>query len=334
MSKVEEHMSLNSNDVEQTQQGTVFKKSQGYYTVNAGGRTVLCTLSSRLRKQLVYSTNNPSSVRRRVVAVEDIGAIDPVAIGDVVRFSDGSNGSGMITEVLPRRSALARRAAGRKPLEQVIVANVDQIVAVFAAAQPSPKWELVDRYLAGTESAGLPAVVCMTKLDLVTDEQIAPELETYRRIGYASVLTSAMTGMGIEQFKDVLQDRVSVFVGPSGVGKTTLLNAIQPGLGLRVNEVSRYSNKGKHTTTYLEMFSLDTGGSIVDTPGMREFALWDIENDDLASLFPEMRPYLGRCRFGLDCSHSHEPGCAIKEAVEVGEITARRYQSYLRMKDG
>ena len=310
--------------------GKVFKKSLGQYVVESDGKTVVCAISSRLRKELIYPTSSPfSGTLRRVRSVDDIREVDPVAIGDTVCFIDAGDETGMITEVLPRKNKFVRGARGKA---QVIVANVDQVVPVFAAAQPAPKWNLLDRYLAAAESVGIPALICVTKMDLVDRDALLGDLEPYQAIGYGIILTSATTGEGIEAFKEALKGRVSVLAGKSGVGKTTLLNAVQPGLGLRVNEVSQATGKGKHTTTSLEMFALDFGGSVVDTPGMREFGLWDVDGSDLATLFPEMRPYIGRCRFGASCQHLHEPGCAIKEAVEAGDIDRRRYQSYLRMK--
>ncbi len=312
--------------------GMVFRKSQGRYSVSTDDGTAECSISSRLRKYLEYPIAAPWSIRPHVVAVHDIREVDPIAVGDIVRFVDAGDGTGVIVEVLPRKSELARRAAGKKPLKQVIVANVDQVVVVFAAAQPKPKWEALDRYLAVAEASELPAVVCITKLDLGT-RNVEKEVQDYQRIGYRAILTSAMTGMGLAELGQTLRGRVSVLAGPSGVGKTTLLNTIQPGLGLRVAEVSRSTGKGRHTTSHLEMFSLDDGGSVVDLPGMRELGLWDVGGADVDGLFPEMRPYIGRCRFGLDCSHTHEPGCAIKDAVESGSISERRYRSCLRMRE-
>jgi ribosome biogenesis GTPase len=157
-------------------------------------------------------------------------------------------------------------------------------------------------------------------------------IQLYRDIGYEVVRTSALTGEGLGEFRNALKDKVSVFVGKSGVGKTTLLNAIQPELGLAVQKVSAKSGKGKHTTSNLEMFELSFGGFLIDTPGMREFGLWNAEDTDMASLFREMRPYLDECRFGSGCSHSHEPGCAVKEAVESGRVSQSRYESYLKMR--
>jgi ribosome biogenesis GTPase / thiamine phosphate phosphatase len=312
--------------------GTVFKKTLGHYGVSVDGAMIDCELSNRLRKILIYPIADPSSLRPRVVSVADIRAVDPVAIGDVVALIPAGDGAGLIVGVEERSNALIRRAAGNKPLEQVIVANVDQAVAIMAAAQPAPKWELLDRYLVAAESCGIPARICITKLDLADRSQLEAEIAVYRRIGYAVLLTSTLSGEGVEELKAAFAGQRSVLIGKSGVGKTSLLNALQPGLGLRVNEVSRSSSKGKHTTTHLEMFPLSIGGSVVDTPGMREFALWNIADRELAEYFPEFRPLLGECRFGASCSHDHEPGCGIKAAVADGRISARRHQSYLRMK--
>lgn len=315
--------------------GTVLKKSQGIYFVRRDGQVLPCAISSKLRKQLIYPTAAPAGPGRKgraVVAVEDIAAVDPVAVGDVVGFLDAGDGTGLITAVLPRRNQIARPAAGRKPLDQVIAANVDQIVAVMAAAQPAPKWELLDRYIAAAELAGIPTLVCVTKIDLIAPGALADEVDVYRRLGYTVLLSSTLTGVGIENVRHALKDRVSVMVGKSGVGKTSLLNALQPGLGLRVNAVSQLTEKGKHTTSHLEMFDLDFGGHIVDTPGMREFGLSGRDELDLAYGFVEMRPYLGLCKFGADCAHEREPGCAIRTAVATGAITDRRYESYLRMR--
>ena len=331
---------LSSSDppTSSTFQGIVFKKSQGNYFVHADGRTVTCAISNRLRKVLVYPTAAPTSLHHRVREVKNIQSVDPVAVGDVVQFADAGHATGLITEVLPRKNKLVRRSAvpmpGAHAFEQVIVANVDQVVAVMAAANPVPKWELLDRYLAAAEAAGIPALICLTKTDLMDGVELRDELSNYRRLGYPMALSSAETGEGIEALKSALAGRVSVFVGKSGVGKTTVLNAIQPGLGLRVNEVNRVTGKGKHTTTHLEMFDLDFGGQVVDTPGMREFGLWQFDDEELGHAFVEMRPYLGVGKFGVDCTHDHEPGCAVKAAVEADAISPRRYQSYLRMREG
>ena len=255
----------------------------------------------------------------------------------------------MIVSVLPRQNKIARRSAvpmpGAHPFEQVIAANLDQVVPVFAAAEPALKWNMLDRYLVSAASSGIPALICITKLDLAPSDPQAEfwqELEYYRRIGYPLISISALTGHGLEELRQALSGRLSILLGKSGVGKTTLLNALQPGLGLRVNAISQATGKGKHTTTHQEIFTLPPGagnpetdfaGAIVDTPGVREFGLWDVSPDELALYFPELRQFLGRCRFGLGCSHDEEPGCAIRKAVMDGQVSPRRYQSYLRLRE-
>jgi len=318
--------------------GIVFKKSTGNYAVNVNGQTVMCAISSKLRKVLIMPTADRSSVPyQKVQAVRDIEAVDPVAVGDVVSFIDNGDSTGLIMEVHERKNALTRRAPGPKPLEQVIVANVDQVMIVFAAAQPRPKWNMLDRYLASAEASEVPAVICITKIDLVRgkrdETEIIEEVQNYRAMGYTVLVNSASTGVGVYEFEQAIVGRTSALVGMSGVGKSSLLNAVQPGLGIRVNEINTNLDKGRHTTTHLEMFALDKGGAVVDTPGMKQFGLWDVEPEEVALLFAEMRPFVGTCKFGLKCTHTNEPGCGIVRAVLDGDISARRHQSYIYMRD-
>jgi ribosome biogenesis GTPase len=272
-----------------------------------------------------------------VQEVREIEHVDPVAIGDRVRFVDAGESRGMIVEILPRTSKLSRPAPvpGQRVFEQVIVSNADLIVPVFSAANPTPKWGLLDRYLVSAEAAGLPALIVINKLDLAwKNPALDEELDIYRRIGYPVLRVSAIDGSGIEELKGALQGKLSVFIGKSGVGKTSLLNAIQPGLGLLVKAVSNGEvGKGRHTTTHLEMFDLEFGGALVDTPGMREFGLWNISAEELADLFPEMAEHVGQCKFGLSCHHDREPGCAVRKAVMAGAISPYRYQSYMRLRE-
>ena len=325
---------MHTNNQDDT--GVVFRKMLGHYTVHANGRELDCVLSSLLHKQLNYSTADPTSMPRRVQTVREIDKVDPIAIGDQIRFVDSSDGSGMITEILPRVSKLSRPATvpGKHVFEQVIVSNADLVIPVFSAASPTPKWGLLDRYLVTAEAADLPALIVITKLDLADENQeLDNDLEIYQNIGYPIHKVSSHTGEGIEELKQILQGKMSVLIGKSGVGKTSLLNAIQPGLGLRVKEVSKGElGKGHHTTTHLEMFDLNFGGRLVDTPGMREFGLWNITKDELAYLFPEMEEHVGHCKFGLSCSHDGEPGCAIRKAVMDGEINPHRYKSYMTLR--
>lgn len=305
--------------------GIVTKKNNGIFHVAHAQETFVCTLANDLFKRL---RNSPEAL---------------IAIGDKVRVEAQNGHPAVVTEILPRRNWLSRRSAvpmlGAHASEQLIAANVDQVIPVFAAADPTPKWNLLDRYLVCAEAAGIAAVICITKLDLVENlkpeaaSQLESSLESYRRIGYPVVMVSARNGEGLEEIKGVLSGRTSVLMGKSGVGKTSLLNAVQPGLGLRVNAVNAVTGKGRHTTTSLEMFCLDGGGMIVDTPGVREFGLWDVDADDLALFFPEMRALVGQCRFGLDCRHDEEPGCAIRSAVMSGQVDPRRYQSFMRLQE-
>ena len=317
--------------------GIVFRKTLGHYTVHTNGQELDCTLSSLIHKQLMYSTADPTSMPRRVQDVQAVEHVDPVAIGDRVRFVDAGQGRGMIIDILPRRSWLSRPAPvpGQRVFEQIIVSNADQVVPIFSVASPTPKWGLLDRYLVAAEAAGLPSLIVITKLDLAwKNSQLDEDMEIYRRIGFSIQRVSSATGQGIEELKSLFRGRTSVLVGKSGVGKTSLLNALQPGLGLRVKAVSSgETGKGRHTTTHYEMFELECGGRLVDTPGMREFGLWDIQPDELASLFPEMAGHVGQCKFGLNCRHDREPGCAIRKAVMAGTISPYRYQSYMRLRE-
>ena len=320
---------MHADHIEKFDQGVVIKKSKDIYLVYRGDYSITCGLSSRL-------LGWPGK------AAPDMS--DSLAVGDFVRFVEVNQGVGQILEVLPRRNRLARHAVasrrGAYAGEQVIAANIDQVVPVFAAARPEPHWRLLDRYLVAAEAAELPSMVCITKLDLAQNDTgsidiaLSEKVNEYRRIGYAVLLVSAISGAHLVELKHALQGRTSLLLGKSGVGKTTLLNALQPGLGLRVQEVSRVTGKGRHTTTYLEMFPFDFGGAVIDTPGTREFGLWDVPDDELAYFFPEMRPFIGGCKYGLDCQHDEEPGCAVRRAVMAGTISPARYQSYMLLKEG
>ncbi|MFO7583574.1 MAG: ribosome small subunit-dependent GTPase A [Anaerolineales bacterium] len=296
--------------------GVVVKKITNAYTLRAGRQTFDCVLSTRLKRE---------------------SDADPVAVGDLVRWNE----AGQIVAVLPRRNQLSRRSAvpmpGAYAHEQVIAANVDRVVPVFAAANPKPAWHLLDRYMVSAESADIPALAVITKMDLVEGRPEAGEIRSvageYQACGYEVVLTSVETGAGLDELRAALSNGLSVFVGKSGVGKTSLLNAIEPGLGLRVQATNRTTGKGRHTTTHLEIFEIETGGAVLDTPGIREFGLWDVDTAELALFFPEMRPWVGKCKFGLGCQHDQEPGCEIRLAVGRGEISPYRYQSYLKLKD-
>ena len=318
--------------------GVVYKKNLGQYHVHAQGQVIVCSLSARLWKDFEYS-GGKGGRKQRVAHVSE-KHMDPVAIGDQVQFQPAGEQTGQIVAVLPRRNKLTRQSAkpmpGAHAFEQVIAANLDQVVPVFAAANPDPRWHMLDRYLVAAEWHQLPAQIVITKVDLVRDTPAEADLltavERYRQIGYPVALTSAQQALGLEDLREILVEKTSVLVGKSGVGKTSLLNAIEPGLGLRVQTVNQTTGKGRHTTTHLEMFPLAAGGAIIDTPGVREFGLFGLNPEDVAGCFPEMRPLLGECQFGASCRHEDEPGCAIRQAVVAGAISPYRYKSYLRLK--
>lgn len=259
---------------------------------------------------------------------------DRVVAGDHVIVQRHADGTTSIEEVEARRTELARRAPGHGARRaRIIVANIDQVVVVFAAAHPRPRLRMLDRFLVLAEANSLSATIVINKVDLVDGAEIRDLFSIYEEIGYPVLYTSVEGGEGLTELEDRLCDRVSVLTGPSGVGKSSLLNAIDPGFQLRIGEVSEAVGKGRHTTVTAKLLPLECGGYVADTPGLREIGLWGIPEDELDEYFPEFRPYLGECRFGYSCSHTHEPGCAIQEAVEEGEISEERYESYTLLRE-
>lgn len=253
-----------------------------------------------------------------------------VTTGDRVWFRPAGDEKGQIERVEPRHGLLTRASRGR---EHVLVANVDQVVIVMALAEPALKPHLIDRYLVSAEQGGIRPIICLNKADLVDPVVFQPLVGLYSQLGISVFLTSATTGQGIEQLRKLLPNRETVFSGQSGVGKSSLLNAIQPELGLRVREVSEVNQKGKHTTTTAHLIRLDCGGWVVDTPGIRQFELWDIIPEEVEGFFPEFRPWVHLCAFP-DCTHTHEERCAIKRAVARRQISEQRYISYLGLFTG
>ncbi len=311
-------------------EGIVVRQHLGHYFVVIGGEQWDCAISSRLRKQLEYPKASPGSRRRRVQRVRRTKVTDPVVIGDHVVIDRGEDYTGMIREVLTRRNKVSRKASGSGRKEQLLAANIDRVVTVFAVMDPVPDWNLLDRMLAIAEWQDLPATICINKMDLERDP-ICEVTSIYERAGYRVVYTSTETNVGQDEFRELLSEGTTLFVGPSGVGKSSLLNWLQPGLQLRTREVSHVMGDGRHTTTHLELVSLDGGGLVGDIPGVKEFHFWNIVAEDAPELFREFHDYLGQCRFS-DCSHVHEPGCAVKDAVDTGDISRLRYESYLRLR--
>lgn len=282
-----------------------------------------CTLRGNLKKDLQFTTSG--SFARRVSRAKRSFVTDTVSVGDRVRYVEAKQGAGVIEEVLPRRSRFSR--SGFRGREQTLVCNLDQIAIVFACAEPNlDPWKL-DRFLVAAESEGLEPLIVANKCDLVTEHEAAELFAEWSSVGYRVVCTSARQGAGIQELRTALKDKVSALVGPSGAGKSSLLNAVQPGMNLKTGDIGYVTFKGRHTTTAAQLLPLRSGGWVADTPGLRQFDLFETDRDDLEFLFPEFQPLLGKCRFD-NCRHTAEPGCAIRESVERGDINSRRYESF------
>lgn len=284
---------------------------------------------------------------RRVLRTRLIEQRGSVTVGDQVWFSDASQyhdgeAVGVIENVAERTSTLSRR--DRRKREHTIVANADQLLGVFSIRQPNLKPHLVDRYIIAAHRGGLRPILCFNKCDLLEDDLTADTTDTadahtltvaqaigeFQKLGYCCILTSATAGVGIDELREELKGHMTVVSGQSGVGKSSLVNALQPGLELHTQTVSEESEKGRHTTTHAELHRLDFGGYVVDTPGIRAFDLWDVRREELELFFVEIGDRVADCRFG-DCTHQHETACAVRAAVESGEISERRYLSYLKI---
>ena len=295
--------------------GIVLRARSGFYTVRLDdGAQLECRLRGHVKKER--------------------GDSDLVVIGDRVAVAPVAEGEGMIESVVARRSRFSRRQPGSRGAwkEDMIVANLDQVLVVFACAEPMPHLRMVDRFLVVAEHNEVEAVVVANKVDLVGLRAARAIFAGYEAIGYPVHYVSAREGIGLEELDDRLVGRVSVVTGPSGVGKSTLLNAIQPGLRIETGAVSQSVHKGRHTTTSAELHPLtgSGGGYVADTPGLRELGLWHVPPDELAWCFPEIRPFLGACGFN-DCRHLAEPRCAVRAAVAAGTVSEARYDSFRRL---
>ena len=294
--------------------GLIIRSQSGFFTVQTGSGRLTCSLRGRLKQ-------GPRTG-------------DLAAVGDRVLVNRQADGSGTIESIEPRRTALVRLDPRPQGIyQQVMLANPDQAVFVFACARPQPHLRMLDRFLVIAGKQGIPPLIVANKVDLVGMEQAEKVFGIYPPIGYPVIYTSARDGLGIQELRDRLEGRISALSGPSGVGKSSLLNSIQPGLGLAVKDISDFVGKGRHTTTVRELFPLDGGGYVADMPGMRSLALWDTEPEELDGYFPEIAPLVSLCQFN-DCSHKSEPGCAVKAAVETGRVSEQRYDSYLRLRAG
>jgi ribosome biogenesis GTPase len=294
--------------------GLVVRSQSGFYIVETEQGLVVARLRGKLK---------------RGKAVGDI-----VALGDWVQLSGVDIKDPMVEEVEPRSRALVRRDPRPTGLyEQVILANPDQALFIFACADPEPHLRMLDRFLIVSERQEIPAVIVANKIDVIGLAEAKKLFDHYADIGYRLLYTSVKDGVGIEELRGLLKDKVSVLAGPSGVGKSSLMNAVQPGLKLRVQEVSDKTREGKHTTVERYLLKMEMGGYVADTPGLKALALWDIEPEELDAYFPEIAPLVSQCKY-RDCSHEQEDGCAVIAAVAAGSVHPARYDSYLRLRAG
>ncbi len=297
-----------------TLEGRVIRAQSGFLTVETKEGEIVCRLRGRLKQGGADG--------------------DIAAIGDWVTISALEDGSGMIDAVHERERAFSRVRTGiKRDFRQILLANPDQIVIVFACADPEPHLRMLDRFLVIAEKQRIPPLIVANKVDLVGLSAAQDLFSMYAHLGYTVIYTSAHSGLGVDALRKALRNKLSAMAGPSGVGKSSLLNAVQPDLGLQVRSVSESTSKGRHTTQVRALFPLDEGGYVADTPGIRSLALWDTEPEELDGYFVELRDLVSDCQFN-DCTHTHEPGCAVRQAVADGTVFPERYASYLRMRFG
>ncbi|MFD2532089.1 ribosome small subunit-dependent GTPase A [Gracilimonas halophila] len=298
------------------QKGRVIQSTGSWYLIDTGEKVVESRLPGRFRLENKQVTN-------------------PIAVGDLVDIVINDDASGSIEKIHPRENYITRQATHSKKGEQILVSNLDQACVVQSIKKPRVKEGFIDRFLVTCEAYEVKPVIIINKMDLAKSggKAFAEELrELYTELGYEFLTTSIQDEESLKKLKELLKEVTSAFIGPSGVGKTSLINAIDPSFDLKVNEVSDFSNKGKHTTTFARLIPLSFGGYIADTPGIREFGLVNIQPWELSLFFPEMLEPRQHCQFS-NCTHAHEPKCGVAEAFERGEIAASRYQSYLNMLD-
>lgn len=295
-------------------QGLIIKSTGSWYTVLGNDNLKFdCRIKGKFRMKGLVTTN-------------------PIAVGDVVDFElESEQETAVITHLHPRKNYIIRKSINLSKQAQVIAANLDQACLVVTLASPRTSLGFIDRFLVTAEAYCIPTVLIFNKLDIYGTEglEILEEYMTvYQKIGYACHAVSALNGDNLDTVKNLLKNKTTLFSGHSGVGKSSLINQILPGMALRINKISDFSDTGKHTTTFAEMFSLPFGGKLIDTPGIRELGVIDIEKEELSHFFPEMRQRLNTCKYH-NCVHVKEPGCAVLAALEKGEIEASRYDSYM-----
>ena len=292
---------------------TVVRATGSWYDVLHDGETVRCRIRGRLRLKGVRSTN-------------------PVVVGDEVACEADEGGDYVIADILPRRNYVIRRASNLSKESHIIAANVDQALLMASLRSPETPTEFVDRFLVTCEAYKVPVTILLSKIDLQDAEAVAEFRAVYEGAGYRVLEVSARKGLGVEEVRELLTGRTTLVSGNSGVGKSTLIQAIDPSLDIRTGEISESHHKGRHTTTFSTMYPLAGGGAVIDTPGIKGFGLIDIDEAELWHYFPEMMRVAPACRF-YNCTHTHEPGCAVTEAVKAGEIAWPRYESYLKILD-
>lgn len=295
--------------------GVVIKSTGSWYTVDADDEKIYqCRIVGKFRTKGIESTN-------------------PVSVGDKVEFKLEDDGRGVINKIHDRKNYIIRKSVKLSKRSHILAANVDQAIMMVTLAAPKTYTAFIDRFLVTAEAYHVPAILIFNKIDLYDDagrEELKQLMDVYEEIGYPCYLVSATEKINIEPVKEALKDKVSLITGHSGVGKSTLINLIEPGLNLKTAKISESHDTGLHTTTFAEMHKLSEGGYIIDTPGLKAFGLIDFEKEELFHRFPEMRKYMDECKFH-NCVHINEPGCAVKRAVGDGEIAEWRYMNYLDM---